>query len=210
MGNNFWDKSGIKREEVIKNIFQINEITKSLSFMKKMNLYLLFELDDDTPIKRNSRKIIKVFVYDYDSKKGIARKRSKSLIITIENFYKYFNMLMNSKSVFLAAQLNESFQKGNSNLGEDESGFCPICSENKVNLSLPCSHFFCEKCISAWVVKSESCPICRFQLKLNKKSPSGVSGAHSWNIIDDVDQEQMEKENLESLILLTKSIFNQK
>ena len=206
MGN-FWENSEIKREEVQKNIFQINEITKSLSFMKKMNLYLIFQLDDESPLNRKSRKIIKVKAYDYDKKKGIAQKRNKSLHITIENFYKYFNTLMNSKTAFLAAQINESFQKGESNLGEDESGFCPICSENKVNLSLPCSHFFCEKCIKSWLLKSDTCPLCRIQLKLNKKAPSGVAGAQSWNIVDELDQEQMEKENMESLISLTKKLF---
>ena len=206
MGN-FWENSELKREEVQKNIFQINEITKSLSFMKKMNLYLIFQLDDESPINRKSRKIIKVKAYDYDKKKGIAQKRNKSLHITIENFYKYFNMLMNSKSAFLAAQINESFQKGESNLGEDESGFCPICSDNKVNLSLPCSHFFCEKCIKSWLLKSDTCPLCRIQLKLNKKAPSGVAGAQSWNIVDELDQEQMEKENMESLISLTRKLF---
>ena len=206
MGN-FWENSELKREEVQKNIFQINEITKSLSFMKKMNLYLIFQLDDESALNRKSRKIIKVKVYDYDKKKNIAQKRNKSLHITIENFYKYFNMLMNSKSAFLAAQINESFQKGESNLGEDESGFCPICSDNKVNLSLPCSHFFCEKCITSWLLKSDTCPLCRIQLKLNKKAPSGVAGAQSWNIVDELDQEQMEKENMESLISLTRKLF---
>ena len=52
MGN-FWENSEIKRDEVKKNIFQINEITKTIVFMKKLGIYLFFELDDDTLIKRN-------------------------------------------------------------------------------------------------------------------------------------------------------------
>ena len=75
MGN-FWENSEIKRDEVKKNIFQINEITKTIVFMKKLGIYLFFELDDDTLIKRNSRKIIKVTIYDYDKKKCMVEKRA--------------------------------------------------------------------------------------------------------------------------------------
>jgi len=47
MGN-YWENSEVKRDDVKKNLFQINQITKTLLFMKKMEIYLIFELDDDT------------------------------------------------------------------------------------------------------------------------------------------------------------------
>ena len=208
MGN-FWEKSDISREEVIKNISQINQISKTLSFMKELNIHLIFALDDNTSKKRKSRKIIKVTIYDYKPKSCMVQKRKKPLNITIDNFYKYFNIVMNSRSMFVQSQLNETFQnlKGDTSLGEDESSICPICSENKVNISLPCCHFFCDNCIKTWLVKSESCPLCRLILKLNNKCPSGVAGAQSWNIVDDIDQEELEKENMETLKLLTQKLF---
>ena len=210
MGN-FWENSEIKRDEVKKNIFQINEITKTIVFMKKLGIYLFFELDDDTLIKRNSRKIIKVTIYDYDKKKCMVEKRAKSLSLTIEDFYKYFNIVMNSRSILISEQMKQ--RMGNLTkekieiMEEDESGLCPICNENKVNLSLPCSHFFCENCIKTWLVKSDSCPLCRFKLKLDQKDPSGVAGAQSWNVIDDIDSEQYEKEYEASLKSLTDKFF---
>ena len=206
MGN-FWKDSEMKRDEVLKNINQINQISKTLAFMKELNIYLIFELDDESSKKRNSRKIIKVTIYDYDVSNCMVNKRKKPLYMTIDNFYKYFNIVMNSRSTFVQTQLNESFQKGDSTIGEDESGICPICSENKVNISLPCSHFFCDNCIKTWLVKSESCPLCRFVLKLNNKNPTGISGAQNWNILDDIDKEELEKENKESLKLLTQKFF---
>ena len=213
MGN-FWENSEMKREEVEKNISQINEITKTYIFTKKLKVYLIFNLDDDSIMKRNTRKIIKVNVYDYDSKKALATERKKPISISIEDFYHYFNSVMNSRTMFLSEQMKQRRKsKSKKSPGEteeeedDESGICPICNENKVNLSLPCTHFFCEKCIKTWLVKSDSCPMCRHKLKLNKKSPSGVSGAQSWNIIDDLDEEQTEKEHEKSLKNLTKKIF---
>ena len=120
---------------------------------------------------------------------------------------------MNSRTMFLSQQMKQrrksKYQKnpGEKEAETDESGLCPICNENSVNLSLPCTHFFCEKCIKTWLVKSDSCPICRYKLKLNKKSPSGVSGAQSWNVIDDFDEDQIEKEYEKTLINLTKKLF---
>ena len=211
MGSSFWEKSEIKREEVMKNIFQINELTKTILFMKKLKLYLIFELDDDGLMKRKSRKIIKVIIYDYNDDTCTTQKRKNSISMTIEDFYNYYNILMNSRSLLLAEKMNENMRALSKSTiehyGEDESGICPICSENKVNISLPCSHFFCENCLRTWVVKSESCPLCRSKLTLNKKDPSGVAGAQSWNIIDEVDEEQLEKEYEDTLKLLTKKFF---
>ena len=207
MGN-FWENSDIKREEVEKNIAQINEITKTLLFMKKLKIYLIFELDDDSFIKRQSRRIIKVTIYDYEDKSSIVNKREEPILMTIEDFYKYYNLLMNSRSIFLTEQMKERMRylkkSNNQNIDED---VCPICIENNVDLSLPCSHFFCNKCLKTWIVKSDSCPLCRYKLKINIKNPTGVSGGKSWNVVDDFDQDQLEKENMESLELLTKNFF---
>jgi hypothetical protein len=155
----------------------------------------------------------KVTIFDYDVEKNTAQRRPNPITMTIEDFYNYYNHLMNARSILLKEKMNEDIGELSKSkiehYGEDESGICPICSENKVNISLPCSHFFCEKCLSTWVVKSESCPLCRFKLTLNKKDPSGVAGAQSWNIIDEVDEVQIEKEQEDTLKLLTKKFFSQ-
>ena len=85
MGN-FWENSEMKREEVEKNISQINEITKTYIFTKKLKVYLIFNLDDDSIMKRNTRKIIKVNVYDYDSKKSPRNRKKKTYIYCNRRF----------------------------------------------------------------------------------------------------------------------------
>ena len=67
MGN-FWENSELKREDVEKNIADINQITKSLIYMSRYKIHLKFELDD-VPIQKMNRKIIKVKIYNYDEKK---------------------------------------------------------------------------------------------------------------------------------------------
>lgn len=54
MGN-FWENSDIKKEEVERNITEINQITKSLIYMNKYQIHLKFELDD-APIQKISKK----------------------------------------------------------------------------------------------------------------------------------------------------------
>ena len=74
MGN-FWENSELKREDVEKNIADINQITKSLIYMSRYKIHLKFELDD-VPIQKMNRKIIKVKIYI----------KHKSLYILILNF----------------------------------------------------------------------------------------------------------------------------
>ena len=54
MGN-FWENTEIKREDVEKNITEVNQITKTIVFMNKFKLYLVFELVD-TPLQKISKK----------------------------------------------------------------------------------------------------------------------------------------------------------
>ena len=209
MGN-FWENSELKREDVEKNVEDINQITKSLIYMSRYKIHLKFELDD-VPIQKMNRKIIKVKIYSYDEKKNAISNKLNSLHIAIEDFYKYYNLLMDLRRKFLSEQMenniNSLTKSQVKDLGEDESSICPICCENNVDMSLPCSHFFCEKCIKAWIGKNESCPLCRYKLTINRKDPTGISGGQSWNIIDEIDPEQVDRENEESLKRLTNKLF---
>ena len=213
MGN-FWEDSDIKRDEIIKAIEEINQITCNSLFIWKTSVYLIFELDDKSLFNRASKKVIKVTIFDYDNLQKKAKQRTNNLMIEIESFFKYYNLLMNSKSIFcdskIEERMNDLRKSAIMNYGEDDSGLCPLCLENLVSLSLPCSHFFCEKCIKTWIGKSDSCPLCRYKIKLNRNSPSGVSGASSWGVVDGIDKEQFNKESEEAILKLTEELFGKK
>ena len=48
---------------------------------------------------------------------------------------------------------------------------CYIClqtfKKNKKIRRLPCMHMFCETCLKPWLQKNSTCPICKFELKIN-------------------------------------------
>ncbi|GAX80347.1 hypothetical protein CEUSTIGMA_g7786.t1 [Chlamydomonas eustigma] len=43
---------------------------------------------------------------------------------------------------------------------------CPICQEYvSVGIRLKCSHLFCDDCISQWLEKNRTCPMCRVEIE---------------------------------------------
>ena len=165
-----WDKSIVKKEEVETNISKINDLTKKYTLIELTGVHLEFSIDENVFF---SKKIIKVIIKAFNPREGKIEEKEKIVRLTIEEFYSYYNALMNSLSIFYESKLEEKLktlgEDDFDNLGIDESSLCPICEEKKVELSLPCSHFFCEDCIKKWVIKSETCPLCRFKLKHSNK-----------------------------------------
>ena len=160
MGN-FWENSELKREDVEKNIADINQITKSLIYMDKYKIHLKFELDD-VPIQKMNRKIIKVKIYNYDEKKKEISNKLNSLHIAIEDFYKYYNLLMNLRRVFLNEQMEKNINNLSTSqikkLGEDKifKFECTIESEN-LKLSLKEVNSYSPYYYEVYYTKEELC-----------------------------------------------------
>eukprot|EP00958_Prasinococcus_capsulatus_P001985 scaffold179_cov368-Prasinococcus_capsulatus_cf.AAC.25 len=44
--------------------------------------------------------------------------------------------------------------------------YCAICQgETQTPIMLKCSHIFCEECVSRWLEKEPTCPLCRAVIK---------------------------------------------
>ena len=214
MGNK-WDNYIVKKEEVEKNIERINELAKKYALIEFICLYLEFSLDESVFF---SNKIIKVIVKKFNLKEGIIEDEFNIVRLTIEEFYTYYNALMNSLNIFYEKKLEERLktlvEDDFGNIDNDESSLCPICEEKKVQISLPCFHFFCEQCIKTWVIKSDTCPLCRFKLKNNKENKEkgtsvDIEGIQRWSIFsnNEVIQQEIKKDNLDIFLKLTNNLF---
>ncbi|XP_031556549.1 E3 ubiquitin-protein ligase RNF181-like [Actinia tenebrosa] len=53
-------------------------------------------------------------------------------------------------------------------LKDDSTSSCPIClaeyEENEKVKQMPCEHMFHSGCILPWLEKTNSCPVCRYEL----------------------------------------------
>eukprot|EP00727_Mastigamoeba_balamuthi_P001163 m51a1_g11043 putative ring finger protein 141 (265) ;mRNA; r:452129-453109 len=47
-------------------------------------------------------------------------------------------------------------------LGDED---CAVCMERKSTVVLPCTHAFCQECLEGWRGRSETCPMCRANVK---------------------------------------------
>ncbi len=219
MGNK--NNKNLKEIEVQRNTQEINEITKNIIFIEKTGIYLKFEYNKG--LFRNKIKVIK-FDSKYNDNLEMEYVNSGHYIfIDIKNFLKYYTALMNATNVLCSDKVRKTLDrkslKRNSKIldkgveeeeKDEDSDICPICEENKVNISLPCSHFFCENCIKIWMVKSETCPLCRFKLQKNETNPGGVKGSSLWCVVETVNKKEIDKENEQILLNLTENMFKSK
>lgn len=199
-------------KDVKANLEKINEIITMKTIMEIIGLHLEFSQDDENLC---SKKVIKVKVQAFNPKLQKVDKKIKNVYLSIENFYNYFNALMNSYKYYIEEKFENRLSTLNPNeletVGLDDSDLCPICLENTVSISLPCSHFFCEKCIKGWVIKTDSCPICRFKLKYNtqNKNSIGIEGSERWSVLpNDVDvNQEFKKDCIDIFLNLTNQLF---
>ena len=206
-----WENSTLERDEVISTISKINEITKKNIIIEFIGLYLDFSLEESS----FSKKIIKVNVQPYNAKLQSPEKDKKIVRLTISEFMNYYNALINALSNFYENRLIEKYSKLNESererLGSEETFLCPICDENKIDVSLPCSHFFCEKCLKEWMKKSKTCPLCRLKLEFSnkKETPAGIKGSGSWSILtnDENLNQEIKKDSIDIVLKLTNDLF---
>lgn len=202
----------ISLEEINSSINKINNITTTELFVNKTLMHISFSL-------LNSNKI-KATIKDYDYKNSYLSENERIKYLNIDTFINYYNTLMSILNIFLdkkiGGKLETLSEEERMNYCKDENFICPICQEKKVNISLPCSHFFCESCINSWMLKSHnSCPICRQNIKRSKINDSNqetnIQGAKRWSVFTDENLEQanqMNKENIDTFFLLNKNLFN--
>jgi hypothetical protein len=211
---NLWENSAVNKGDVEEKIKTINEFTKKDIIMEFIGLYLEFSLRDEN---KHKKKIIKVKINNYDFKLQKIETDKRKVYLTIEEFYNYYNSFMNSLSLLFEQKLERRLsssmtEKDISTMGLDDSSFCPICVEKRVDISLPCSHFFCEECIKDWLIKSETCPLCRLKLQYNQnnEAPAGVKNSRRWSILinDENTKQELKKDSIDALLKLTKDYFN--
>ena len=201
----FWENSQKTRNEVIEDINALNKITTSEPFILKTQSSLNFSLDDSSMFNRKSRKIIKCAITSNNN-----TKKNKTKNIQIDDFYKFYDTTISSSQIFLdeKLKLNKNINQENhknDEITDDGNDICPICENNKVSVMLDCYHFFCEDCMKTWLIKKKSnCPFCRLNVKNSDKN---LNKENQWDIVDDLNQSEYNRELNNKFIFLYNKLF---
>ena len=208
----FWENSKKTRNEVLEDIQALNKITTSEPFVLKTESSLTFTLDDSSMFNRKSRKIIKCAITSNNNK-----KKNKNKSIQIDDFYKFYDITISCSQIFLdeKLKLNKNIIENDKNnyknennkeeITDDGNDICPICEYKKVSVMLDCYHFFCEDCIKTWVIKKNSnCPLCRLKVEKTNKN---LNKENQWDIIDDLNQSEYDRELNNKFIFLYNKLF---
>ena len=193
-----WNNSNKSRDEVIEDIKIANNITLQKMFIDKTSVSISFSLEDSGIFK--SKNIIKAKVKSFKS------EQKKTLKLDLNEFYLFYNSLIDSINIFYDDKLKETIKNGKIK-DETESGFCPICAENTVDTMLKCYHCFCEKCIKTWLLeKTNSCPLCRLTINVDKKEE--LFESQQWEIVGKINKNEYNEETKERFYKILNKMIN--
>ncbi|CAF3502638.1 unnamed protein product [Rotaria socialis] len=93
-----------------------------------------------------------------------------SFLLFFYSTIKFYNLY--KSTVELRQSINKSFQNlpfPPVPINELRENMCPICqSEYQDPIILTCKHIFCEECVSSWLDRNASCPLCRSKLPIGQ------------------------------------------
>ena len=211
MGN-FWGNTYLKKTEVEATISKINEKMRQSEINELIGAKIKFILNDSN----SKNRIIKA---EINMNTQLTKGNQKIFYLTLEQFYQYYNSLIDCMDALDNKECEKSYlsiEKKLEDIDTLDSDLCPICNEKKFNISLPCKHFFCQDCIKNWMIKSETCPICRCQLKKENRKEKiqkydiGIYGAESWYVME-VDLNflsEARKDSINVFLNINKKLFN--
>jgi molybdenum cofactor biosynthesis enzyme MoaA len=139
-------------EQLSSDIETLNHIAKEK--LPLDNFYLQFGIDEHVNDTNVAQKKVDIKIYKVSNEK-IEEWRSTSM----KTFYKILTRMQ------LEAAIHAHYS--NEKHGDDEDDECPLCMDAQVEISLPCTHSFCQSCIRQWNLTSTTCPSCRRDTNMN-------------------------------------------
>lgn len=143
---------------------------------------LLSEIDPGGPLYPIFWRVLCRIGMSKRDRNGQPLPGSPETLLTVQQFLAVFRRISTSLSSNPSAlsHLPAVNDLANS-LTLTKCGECPVCFDAPADHSLSCGHAFCGTCITKWLEKNPSCPLCR------SVSQSG----ESWELLDPPSKEEM-------------------
>lgn len=89
-------------------------------------------------------------------------------LLHLARLFRDFNIFDESLSQILAPPASKTVVENLPNVAIQEETKCPVCLKkhelDEIVKKMPCNHTFHSDCILPWLAKTNSCPVCRFEL----------------------------------------------
>ncbi|ERL92877.1 RING finger protein 141 [Dendroctonus ponderosae] len=185
--------SSLTYEKFLLLLGELNVLAKN--YLDCKGYQMVFAVNKGTDSTIFWKATIQIACVRIDSETG---KIPTFRLLSLRQFLKVFRTF---KSQLLAARQSCSHMEMRlstimeGTISPDSSNDCVICFERKQEVTLPCAHSFCSKCIKEWNEVHDTCPICRERLE----NPNDA-----WVISEVPKAEEISCEIKKSLMELTK------
>jgi len=137
-----------------------------LSYRKRGSYFSLLEHISQFYISLLTIRPWIAFILDVNQQSGLFSIILLIFYICIKTYNVYKSVISMHQSV---RQAFETLPYPSASTNELTETMCPICqSQYKDPIVLPCKHIFCEECVSSWIDRNASCPMCRCKLSVRQ------------------------------------------
>lgn len=165
-------------EHFLAKVDELNNICQYLMDTKNRRLIFDVHSPSDTPVfwKGEVRVCCKRVVVGSES---VVEEASRFLTLrqflhTYHTIKAYYTAVVDACGTSPASSDMGASALFSGVLGSSESGAeleeCCICMEHRPEVTLPCTHSYCLRCIEQWNVSNTTCPLCREEFESTQET----------------------------------------
>ncbi|XKL61224.1 hypothetical protein PGB90_008281 [Kerria lacca] len=174
--------SSLTYEQFLDYLSEFNSISRGCMDSDGKQLVFVVKKGSDSSILWKGT--VKIICLKYDTE---TKQMESCRILNLAQFLKIFKTIKNELNTAQQIDANEDISCSNThylmekvsltiNDNCQESTECCICLERKQEITLPCTHSYCQQCITLWNVNNNTCPVCR-EVLINRNEEWILSNA---------------------------------
>lgn len=158
----FSELTTLTYERFFAKVDELNHICQYLTDSKQRRLVFEVHCPSETPVLWKNEVRVTCTRLDGGPSRTLSLRQFLHTYHTIKAYYTAAAAAAEAEGAVCASALFTGV------LGELEE--CCICMEQKPEVTLPCTHSYCLRCIEQWNVCNRTCPLCREEFSGTEES----------------------------------------
>lgn len=158
----FSELTTLTYERFLAKVDELNHICQYLTDSKQRRLVFEVHCPSETPVLWKNEVRVTCTRLDGGPSRTLTLRQFLHTYHTIKAYYTAAAAAAETEGSVCASALFSGV------LGELEE--CCICMEQKPEVTLPCTHSYCLRCIEQWNVCNRTCPLCREEFASTEES----------------------------------------